>query len=43
MPEICDAFTDMDLIRVVDVDFIEGYTMLLTFSNGVSQRSSSMI
>lgn len=26
--------TDLSLIRIVDVDYIKDYTMLLTFSNG---------
>ena len=26
--------TDLDMIRIVDVDYIENYTLLLTFSNG---------
>ena len=30
--------TDIDLIRVVDVDYIKDYTMDLTFSNGEKRR-----
>lgn len=29
---------DLDLIRVVDVDYIKDYTMDLKFSNGETQR-----
>ncbi len=30
--------TDVDLIRIVDVDYIKDYTMDLTFSNGEIKR-----
>lgn len=29
---------DLDLIRIVDVDYIKDYTMDLTFSNGEKRR-----
>lgn len=28
---------DLDLIRIIDVDYIEGHTLKLTFSNGESR------